>query len=275
MTMPNKREQAKPDWWDGRNEGSFFRSVYREGDESKEGHLENQLLSLDQRTMRECDMVERLLSLQPGQNILDCPCGYGRHTLELAKRGYCVDGVDLCDAFLDEARSQIVNMDINGEARFHNGDMRDLPVDGGGFDACINMFLSFGFFSDAENIKVLKQFRRVLKPGGRLLIHTDVNPDRAIAGIYSDRYERNLTTPGKLIIDEHYDPQTALLEGVWKIERDDKSITSPTYAIRIYTHTELVERLCMAGFEHVSIYDGEGREIDDTNAPQEVVYVAE
>jgi SAM-dependent methyltransferase len=66
-------------------------------------------------TIIEVDFLLEELSLQPGSSILDVGCGTGRHSLELAKRGYTVTGLDLSSEMLaraaDAARAAGVNVD--------------------------------------------------------------------------------------------------------------------------------------------------------------------
>lgn len=261
-------------WWDGRREDSLFPSVYRQGDDSLEGNLESQLLELDQRTQRECDMVEALLGLHAGSRILDCPCGYGRHSLELARRGHRVTGVDLCPAFVADAREAAEGLPRHAQCRFLLGDMRSLPRGLQGFDVCINMFLSFGYFGDADNSRVLREFHRTLVPGGELLIHADTNPDRIRCGGYQDRPVRTLRSGSQLLIDESYDHITRRLTGTWTVESPSGTRTTRSYSVRIYDHQEMQGLLEAAGFEDVSVvYPDSDKQSGDV-PPQEVVYVA-
>jgi ubiquinone/menaquinone biosynthesis C-methylase UbiE len=108
------------------------------------------------------------MELQEGAAVLDIGCGMGRHALALAGLGYRVTGIDLSDALLQKA------MEHNKEGlieRLVQGDMRHLPFEDGQFEATVNLFTSFGYFSDeADNSRVLKEIRRVLKKDGRFLI---------------------------------------------------------------------------------------------------------
>jgi cyclopropane fatty-acyl-phospholipid synthase-like methyltransferase len=54
-------------------------------------------------TIREVDFLLQELGLQPGSSILDVGCGTGRHSIELAKRGYAVTGLDLSAEMLAQA----------------------------------------------------------------------------------------------------------------------------------------------------------------------------
>src|SRR5262245_54615060 len=55
-------------------------------------------------TRLEADFLERVLRLEPGQKVLDIPCGFGRHCLELSKRGYQMTGVDGSAEMIDLAK---------------------------------------------------------------------------------------------------------------------------------------------------------------------------
>ncbi|MET3208345.1 UNVERIFIED_CONTAM: ubiquinone/menaquinone biosynthesis C-methylase UbiE [Paenibacillus sp. PvR008] len=106
------------------------------------------------------------LKLPQGSSVLDLCCGMGRHSLALADESYKVTGVDLSDVLLREAHAA----DPEGRVSWHQGDMREVPLEES-FDAVVNLFTSFGYFEeDAEQLKVLKEIYRLLKPGGRFII---------------------------------------------------------------------------------------------------------
>ena len=58
----------------------------------------------EEQTKAEADFIAGILDLPNGARILDVPCGNGRHSIELAKRGIRMTGVDLSDEFIAEAR---------------------------------------------------------------------------------------------------------------------------------------------------------------------------
>lgn len=112
---------------------------------------------------REVESILRLLRLRPRARILDVPCGYGRHAVELARRGFQVTGVDISPKLLAQAREAARTRGVAAE--FRRGDMRRLRYRQR-FDAVLNLFTSFGYFGDREDLEVLKGFRRALRPGG-------------------------------------------------------------------------------------------------------------
>ncbi len=110
----------------------------------------------------------RRLKLPPGARILDVPCGFGRHSLLLARCGYRVTGVDISPELLARARRQAAAHSL--PIAFRRGNMRRLSGLRG-FDLLLNLFTSFGYFGDAGDRIVLQGFYRALRPGGWLVMH--------------------------------------------------------------------------------------------------------
>jgi SAM-dependent methyltransferase len=121
-----------------------------------------------ERTVREVSFLEDKLGLQSGMSILDCPCGHGRHTNELAKRGYKVTGQDLNSVFLTKAREDAEQMGVN--PTYRHGDMRNLPFEAE-FDIALNLFTAFGYFEDeADDQAFLNAVAKSLKPNGKFFM---------------------------------------------------------------------------------------------------------
>lgn len=120
-----------------------------------------------QGAVHEVEQMVSWLALSEGAEVLDLCCGMGRHSLALAEAGYRVTGVDLSGVLLREARKY----DKKNQVGWIASDMRHIPVDNERFDAVLNLFTSFGYFTkDEEHIKVLEEICRVLKPGGKFII---------------------------------------------------------------------------------------------------------
>jgi len=104
------------------------------------------------------------LKLSKGDKILDLPCGKGRHALFLYEQGFKTTGADLSLNSIEHAR-QFEKQDLS----FNIHDMRD-PLKGS-YDAIFNLFTSFGYFNqETTNIKVLKNFKNGLLPGGHIVV---------------------------------------------------------------------------------------------------------
>ena len=135
------------------------------------------------------------LALQPSAEVLDLCCGMGRHALTIAEHGFAVTGLDLSDVLLQQALA----FDVAQNVRWLNGDMRELPFADRSFDAVVNFFTSFGYFSDdAQNKQVLLEIERVLRDEGAFLIDF-LNPHYVQRNLvpFSER------TEGELAIREY------------------------------------------------------------------------
>ena len=139
---------------------------------------------------RELDFIQRNLPVSLYPRLLDVPCGIGRHAGPLAKLGYHVVGVDRSERALTTARRD------HPEAEYRNADLFELPVLDCTFDAVLCLWHSFGYGSSDQNRQVLGDMRRIVRPGGRVLL--DLYNAEAAAQLplvaREDRGERTVTT---------------------------------------------------------------------------------
>jgi ubiquinone/menaquinone biosynthesis C-methylase UbiE len=260
--------QTKKFWEDG---AGFFGKPYMEGDNSVEGYLTTPL-TLEERTGRELAGIITLLGLKPGGRILDCPCGYGRHSIGLAKQGFQVLGSDINSEMLERAREN--SKGVSG-VNFAQENMQVINYSDE-FDAVINLFFSFGFFeTEEENDHVLRNFFRALKPGGKFMMHTDINIPRIISGDYKLHERRKLVNGNQLEIVESYYPESKRLKGQWiLIDSDGTRRELPQYSHRIHTFEEFADVCRANGFASVEGYgDWDGSPL--TDASEDMIVVAQ
>jgi len=161
--MRNSNELARSDWYRKSFNTDYIR-IYEYKDDT---------------AIQETDAILTYLrSLQttaslPNLRILDLACGWGRHAIELARRGHTVTGIDLSRVMLDEAKRRADKANVT--VKWLCMDMREIDFRDE-FDVAINMFTSFGYFVDeTENAKVLEKVFHSLVSGGRFLLDLD-NP---------------------------------------------------------------------------------------------------
>lgn len=121
-----------------------------------------------ERNIHDARNIWRFLKLQPGMKVLDIGCGYGRITLELAKLGADMTGLDEASHLLEQGREDASSAKMN--IKYVKGDMRDLPWHNT-FDAVIMWYTTFGIFDDEEeNEKVVFQATKAIRARGQMLI---------------------------------------------------------------------------------------------------------
>lgn len=214
----------------------------------------------------------RRLRLARGARVLDVPCGYGRHAILLARRGYRVTGLDISEKLLAMARAAAsrakapgkkAGRNVAAKAATHNatrslqidfrrGDMRRLKYRGK-FHAVLNLFTSFGYFGDREDRQVLKGFYRALRPGGWLVIHV-ANRDWIVLNYQP---VGRVKLPGGFHLTEkrRLDPVTSISRGEWIVRKGKKRLRGVT-EIRFYSPHELAQMLRDAGFRKVQVLGG-------------------
>ncbi|MGC9455098.1 MAG: SAM-dependent methyltransferase [Phycisphaerae bacterium] len=132
-----------------------------------EDYLNSFWISRKHGRKQEAQFVWDALDLRSGERVLDAPCGDGAVAVHLANRGARVTGVDRMRSFIARARRRFQRAGLGG--RFRVLDLRRLDYEKA-FDAVLNWFGSFGYFSEDENLRVLRTMSRALDVGGRILV---------------------------------------------------------------------------------------------------------
>lgn len=119
-----------------------------------------------QGTEQETEFLYSTLTMKPGDRVLDVGCGPGRHSVELARRGLAVVGIDLSPTFISLARGRASSAGV-GLSLFEM-DALDLPFEDE-FDAAISI-CEGAFGLGLDDLAILRSMRRALKPGGHLAV---------------------------------------------------------------------------------------------------------
>lgn len=200
------------------------------------------------RTPYEAESLFELCSLSDGSSVLDCCCGMGRHSLELARLGCDVTGVDLSEGYLKIAAREASSRGLSPE--FIRRDVRDLDYHEE-FDAVINMFTSFGYFEDPDDdLRLLKILYRSLKPGGILFM--EMSGKEILARDFEERvwFEREGI---KIMLEYSVDLNWTELVNRWLFYKDER-MTEYSFSHRIFSASEMAAMLWEAGFPEIEIY---------------------
>ena len=145
------------EWW-----RTLFNSLYLETD--------GDIVENDRNTEQEVDLLVRSAGLQRNDRLLDLCCGQGRHSLELARRGFPhVTGLDRSRYLIRLARKRARQRNL--QVSFHEGDARRFRLGDGEFHCVCILGNSFGYFDRPEDdLAVLEAIKRALASGGVLVM---------------------------------------------------------------------------------------------------------
>ena len=192
--------------------------------------------------------IVSLLKLKRGATILDLCCGVGRHSMEFARRGYLVTGVDLTAMYIREARRKAKREDLAID--FIQQDMRRFRRTNT-FDAVINLFTSFGYFkAPRDDVRVAEHMYTALKKGGFFVL--ELMGKEVLARIYQPRdwYE----IEGTIVMEERMPSNDwSTLENRWIILKGNKR-KEFRFKLRFYSAVELCKLLKHAGFRETDVY---------------------
>ena len=235
-----------------------------------------------ERTKEETDFVIKAAQLMPSDEILDLACGHGRHSIELAERGFThVTGLDYSEVFINKAVEDASQAGVN--VRFLRGDMKELPFDGE-FDVVLLMFTAFGYFDDETNKSVLGQINKSLKPGGRFYI--DVVSGEAVIRRFEregvpdqetglPRIARQVEMSGHLTDETEWfdkDKQVIHSHREWTDDSENKEYD---YYLHVYTMPQYEQMLAEAGFVIDGTWgDTQGNPFDSDDASHRTIILA-
>jgi SAM-dependent methyltransferase len=209
-----------------------------------------------ERTAAEVDFIEGALAPRPGAAVLDLACGYGRHAIGMASRGYRVTGVDFNARYLEIAAAEAEAAGV--AVAWAAGDMRELDFTHA-FDGVYSFFTSFGYYGDDENERVLANIARALRPGGTFLLDM-INRDFILT--HPEQRTWTQREDGALFVEEvSLDlPTSRVVSRQRLIDPRGGAPVSKEYSLRAYSCAELTALLRRHGLAVREVWGGPGRE---------------
>lgn len=214
-------------------------------------------------TLAEIDFIINDARLEPGNYVLDIMCGYGRHTLELARRGMNVTAVDNLPDYINEIKSKAgaENLPINSLCE----DVLEVQLDRQ-YDAVICMGNSLQFFNEQDTLKLLNNLSEHLKPGGKFYINT-----WSIAEIAMKNFkEKSWSKMGDLLFltDSKIVLHPTRMETNSTIITDNGEREEKSGVDFIYSISEIEVMLNKTGFQLKEIYSIPGKKLFSIGEPR-------
>jgi 2-polyprenyl-3-methyl-5-hydroxy-6-metoxy-1,4-benzoquinol methylase len=203
-------------------------------------------------TIGECDFIEQEISYNKKTKILDLGCGTGRHSRELARRGYKVTGVDLSESQLNRAK-QLAEKD-RLTIDFQIQDARNLTFHNE-FDLVI-MLCEGGFplmETDEMNFRILQNAARALKENGKF-IFTTLNGLFPLFHSVKDFLASNSEKGNAMYDKNSFDLMTFRDYNVTTIEDDSGNKKTLECNERYYVPSEITWLLKSLNYKKIDIY---------------------
>ncbi|MCF8235492.1 MAG: class I SAM-dependent methyltransferase [Bacteroidales bacterium] len=202
-------------------------------------------------TVQECDFIEQEINHDKSKKILDIGCGTGRHSIELAGRGYQLTGIDLSNAQIEHAREKAQKTGVEIDFRIDDATSFKLSKK---FD--LALIICEGAFSlletDELNYKVLENAYIHLNNGGKIIL-TCLN---ALFLIFNDanKFINENSQEGTKSSHENFDLKTFRMKSSLEIKDDNGKPMKLSCDERYYIPSEINWYLKTIGFGNIGIY---------------------
>jgi SAM-dependent methyltransferase len=203
-------------------------------------------------TERAADGLWGVLRLEPGRRLLDAPCGWGRLSAAMARRGARVLGIDQSAAQL--AHAERTRGDFSADQlRYRRHDLRQ-PLSETGFDAAMNVFSSIGYGTEDDDVAIFRTLKAAVRPGGLIFVET-MHRDLAVRRLAHD--VPGVRHPdGTLVVEiSRFDGVAGRADTTW-YWAGPRGAGQKAASVRLYAATELIRLLEGAGLRFRSAHRG-------------------
>jgi SAM-dependent methyltransferase len=207
-----------------------------------------------EQSRRETEFVAEMLRLPPGGRVIDVPCGFGRHSVELAARGFHVTGVDVSADFIARARKLAAERKVVVD--WVVAEMRQLPV-GQPFDGALCLGNSLGYIDHDGTQAFFMRLSEALRPGARFVLESGAVAESLLPNL---KPKMEYSSGGWVVVDEHdYDPVLSCMQSTNTITRDGKTSVNRDWQF-VFTLAEVHRMLSAAGFRVLDCFSSMEKE---------------
>ena len=206
----------------------------------------------------EIEQILKTIDLPAGGHVLDLACGQGRHSIELAKRGFRVTGLDFSPLLLSRAVALADKLPRSKRPTFVKGDMRELKhiFPSGSFDAVVNLWNAWGYFDRrSDDRKTLAGIAHGLKPGGSLVINT-LNESGVIHWLQGNTRRWHPEKGDRYFLQESvYDRPAKKVNGKWiVIGPKERLLKHYSFSQNVYSTQDFRKELRRVGLKMTKLW---------------------
>ncbi len=195
--------------------------------------------------------------IDPGARILDIACGIGRISINLAKLGYNVVGVDISPLYLEHAENWAAKEDLEEKVRFYKMDAKEAArqlrkKEPERFDATVNLGTAMGYYGEEDDHQTFSSLREITRPRSLLVVET-VNRDYLVKNFQS----LSVSRMGGIELHDsrELNLETSFMENSWKFYKKQrgslKLLSDIPVSHRVYSLHELKSLLESAGWKYL------------------------
>jgi len=213
-------------------------------------------------TENQIKLIEEVLDLKKGDKILDLFCGIGRHSLALSKMGYSVTAIDSSEKYIEVLMQSADKLNL--DTKSYSMDAREIKYIEE-FDSIIIMFVSFGYFNEEDNFKLLKKISDALKHNGKLLLDLE-NRDYILKNYVREKWREK--DYGFLMERHKFDPITSRQKTKRVILSNCTDKREMFRDIRLYSAHEIINMAENAGLKPLKLMGDYDKSDFQINSPR-------
>ena len=223
-------------------------------------------------TENQVDFIVKTLNLTGTERILDLACGFGRHSLSFAKRGYSVVGVDITKNYIDDAKTTARKLSLAVE--FICADIRDIHFINE-FDVVLSLADgAIGYLeNDEENLKIFDKIADALKINGKHIMDI-INAEHAELCFPSRGWEIGEKALALSLLEWDNETRKIIYAG-WNVPYGrlvEKPVFSEGYSYRLYSKAELQDILGQRRMRIIDTFSNYCGKKDSSQELQLIVY---
>src|SRR5690606_31182933 len=209
------------------------------------------------------DFINLLLETfppEPQARMIDIACGHGRHSIQLAEKGFEVTGIDISAASIAKAK----NFETE-KLEFFIHDMR-LPFRRNYFDYAFNFFTSFGYFENRrDNFRAANAFAKNIKPGGLLMVdYLNANP------VKNQSLENQVLVKEGLEFNISKEIENGRVNKYIKLKDISGGIHHFKESVQLFSFNEMKNLFTKQGLELIDVFGNYQLEkYDEANSPRD------